>query len=71
MSSHLSFAKNLKDLPLIFQIFGLACSLMFVIAALTNGVSTFKGIADLTNKESDRIKEMQKILNQITIMKSF
>ena len=42
--------------------------IMFVIAALTNGVSTFKGIADLTNKESDRIKEMQKILNQIGVI---
>ena len=40
---------------------------MFVIAALTNGISRFKGIGDLANKESNRIKEMQKILKQIGI----
>ena len=33
--------------------------ILFVIAALTKGVSIFKGIKDLKNKESDRIKEMQ------------
>ncbi len=41
--------------------------ILFVIAALTQGLSTFKGIEDLANKESNRIKEMQKILNQIGI----
>ena len=41
--------------------------ILFVIAALTNGVSVFKGIGGLANKESNRIKEMQKILNQIGI----
>ena len=40
---------------------------MFVIAALTKGLSIFKGIGDLVNKESNRIKEMQKILKQIGI----
>ena len=40
---------------------------MFVVAALTKGVSTFKGIDDLANKESNRIKEMQKILRQAGI----
>ena len=35
---------------------------MFVIAALTKGISCFKGIEGLKNKESDRVKEMQKIL---------
>ena len=44
--------------------------ILFAIAAVTEGVSTFKGIGDLANKESDRIKEMQKILRQIGI-KSF
>ena len=34
---------------------------------MTNGVSTFKGIGDLANKESNRIKEMAKVLNQIGI----
>ena len=41
--------------------------ILFVIAALTNGISTFKGIEDLANKESNRIKEMAKILKQIGI----
>ncbi len=40
---------------------------LFVIAALTRGISIFKGIKDLANKESNRIKEMQKILRQIGI----
>ena len=38
-----------------------------MIAALTKGTSIFKGIGDLINKESDRIKEMQKVLKQIGI----
>ena len=37
------------------------------MAALTKGVSIFKGIGDLVNKESNRITEMQKILKQIGI----
>ena len=41
--------------------------ILFVIAALTNGVSIFKGIGDLANKESNRIKEMQKVLKQIGV----
>ena len=41
--------------------------ILFVIAALTKGLSIFKGIGDLVNKESNRIKEMQKILKQIGI----
>ncbi len=41
--------------------------ILFVIAALTNGVSIFKGISDLANKESNRIEEMKKILLQIGI----
>ena len=40
---------------------------MFIIAGLTKGISEFKGIADLANKESNRIKEMQKILRQVNI----
>ena len=40
---------------------------MFVIAALTPGVSLFKGIKDLANKESNRIEEMKKILKQAGI----
>ena len=41
--------------------------ILFVIAALTEGISTFKGIEDLANKESSRAYEMKKILNQIGI----
>ena len=41
--------------------------LLFLIAGLQNGVSVFKGIADLANKESSRALEMKKILNQIGI----
>ena len=44
--------------------------ILFVIAALTKGISVFKGIKDLANKESNRIKEMQKILSQVGV-KSF
>ncbi|MDC0426861.1 3-phosphoshikimate 1-carboxyvinyltransferase [Pelagibacteraceae bacterium] len=41
--------------------------ILFVIAALTKGVSVFKGIEDLANKESNRIEEMRKILKQVGI----
>ena len=41
--------------------------ILFIIAALTQGISIFEGIKDLANKESNRIKEMQKILFQIGI----
>ena len=41
--------------------------LYFKIAALTKGISVFNGIEDLANKESNRIKEMQKVLKQIGI----
>ena len=42
MSSHLNFAKTLKGLPLIIQIFGLACGLMFVIAAYASVTDVFR-----------------------------
>ena len=41
--------------------------ILFVIAALTKGISKFKGIGDLANKESNRIKEMQKVLRQVGV----
>ena len=41
--------------------------ILFVIAGLTEGVSTFNGINDLANKESNRIKEMQNVLRQVGI----
>ena len=40
---------------------------MFSIASLLPGISIFKGFEDLANKESNRIKEMQKILKQIGV----
>jgi 3-phosphoshikimate 1-carboxyvinyltransferase len=45
--------------------------ILFCIAALTKGTSVFKGIGDLANKESNRIKEMQKILKQIGVKSIF
>jgi len=45
--------------------------ILFIIAALIKGVSIFKGISDLANKESNRIVEMQNILNQINVKSSF
>ena len=41
--------------------------ILFIIAALTKGVSKFKNIGDLKHKESNRILEMKKILVQIGI----
>ena len=41
--------------------------ILFVIAALIKGVSIFKGIGDLANKESNRILEMQKVLKQVGV----
>ena len=45
--------------------------ILFVIAGLTKGKSIFKGIGDLANKESNRIKEMQNILKQIGVKSKF
>ena len=41
--------------------------ILFVMAALIKGTSSFKGISDLVNKESSRAHEMKKILSQIGI----
>ena len=41
--------------------------ILFVIAALTKGVSRFTSIGELRHKESDRIKSMEKGLNKIGI----
>ena len=41
--------------------------ILFIIAALTKGLSTFIGIENLKNKESNRIKEMQKVLKQVGV----
>lgn len=45
--------------------------ILFVIASLIKGISIFKGIGDLKNKESNRILEMQKILKQIGVKSTF
>ena len=45
--------------------------ILFVIAALTKGTSIFEGIDELTNKESNRITEMQKILKQVGISSNY
>ncbi len=41
--------------------------IMFVIAALTKGISKFYGIKGLSNKESNRILEMKKILSKFGV----
>lgn len=41
--------------------------ILFVLAALTKGVSIFNNISELQNKESSRAHEMKKILSQIGI----
>ena len=41
--------------------------ILFTMAALIKGTSSFKGISDLANKESNRIIEMQKVLKQVNI----
>ena len=41
--------------------------ILFVIAALTKGVSKFTGIGELRHKESDRIKNMERGLKKIGI----
>ena len=45
--------------------------ILFIMASLIKGVSSFKGIGDLANKESNRILEMQKILKQINVKSKF
>ena len=45
--------------------------ILFIISSLIKGNSFFSGIADLKNKESDRVKEMQKILKQIGVYSKF
>ena len=41
--------------------------ILFVISALTEGISKFYGIEDLANKESNRILEMKNLLKKINI----
>ena len=41
--------------------------ILFIICAITNGISKFTGIGELRHKESDRIKTMEQGLNKIGI----
>ena len=41
--------------------------ILFIIAAMTKGISKFNGIGELRHKESDRIKTMEEGLNKIGI----
>ncbi len=41
--------------------------ILFVLSALTKGVSKFSGIESLREKESDRIKSIEVVLNKIGI----
>ena len=41
--------------------------ILFIISALTKGISKFKNIGDLKNKESNRLLESKKILDQAGI----
>ena len=41
--------------------------ILFIIAALTKGVSIFKNVGDLKHKESNRLLESKKILVQVGI----
>ncbi len=44
--------------------------ILFIMAALIKGKSTFKGVSGLTNKESNRILEIKNILDQVNIRSS-
>jgi len=41
--------------------------ILFILAAVTKGTSKFSGIGELRNKESDRIKNIEVVLNKIGI----
>ena len=63
-------SSNLKRIKCSRKLVPLAIDefpLLFVVASLTNGISTFYGIKELRHKESDRIKNMEIGLNQIGI----
>ncbi len=45
--------------------------ILFVVAALTKGISIFNNIGDLASKESNRVLEMQKILTQVGVKSIF
>ncbi len=59
--------KPIRTLPNIYSRTTDEYLILFVIAALTKGISSFKGIADLANKESSRAHEMKKVLAQIGV----
>ena len=59
--------KPLKTSPKMYPSTTDEYLLLFLIASFQKGISSFKGIADLANKESSRAFEMKKILNQIGV----
>ena len=63
--------KPIKATKVYYTIMTDEYPILFVMAALIKGISTFKGINDLSNKESNRILEMQKILKQINVKSRF
>ena len=67
---HVQSSSKMKSLKVGGKFF-VSCQdeypIMFAMAALLPGTSTFNEITDLSNKESSRAYEMKKILNQIGI----
>ncbi len=59
--------KPIKTFPKMYPSTTDEYLLLFVIAALQKGVSVFKGISELANKESSRAHEMKKILKQVGV----
>ncbi len=65
---------NLKPIKASGDLYSLMVDeypILFVMAALTKGVSSFKNIGDLASKESNRITEMQKVLKQVGVKSIF
>ena len=65
---------NLKPIKASGDLYSLMVDeypILFVMAALTKGISSFKNIGDLASKESNRITEMQKVLKQVGVKSTF
>ena len=45
--------------------------ILFIISALTKGISIYESLGGLKNKESDRVGEMRKILKQVGVKTKF
>ena len=59
--------KPIKTPPEIYSSTTDEYLLLFLIAGFQKGVSIFRGISGLANKESSRAHEMKKILNQLGV----